>query len=98
MNAFASRVLFLLLAGRSRKKMIHGVTFAGWLKRLLQNERGGSSMCYNCGCGFPDNDGGSAENITNKTSFVEAAKAAGQSVEEAQKNTLELLKKITGPK
>ena len=54
-------------------------------------------MCYNCGCGLPDNDAGSAENITNKT-FVEAAKAAGQSVEEAQKNTLELLKKTTAPK
>jgi hypothetical protein len=49
-------------------------------------------MCYNCGCGMPDNDGGSAKNIVDKT-FVEAAKAAGQSVEEAKKNTLELLKK-----
>jgi hypothetical protein len=58
-------------------------------------ERGGSDMCYNCGCGLPDNDGGSAKNIVNKT-FVEAAKAAGQSVEEAKKNTLELLKKSPG--
>jgi hypothetical protein len=52
-------------------------------------------MCYNCGCELPDNDGGSAKNITGKT-FVEAAKAAGQSVEEAKKNTLELLKKSLG--
>jgi hypothetical protein len=90
-------VLFLLLVGRSRKRIIRGVSFARWLKRPLQNERGAFSMCYNCGCGLPDNDGGSAENITNKT-FAEAAKAAGQSVEEAQKNTLELLNKITAPK
>jgi hypothetical protein len=58
-------------------------------------ERGGFYMCYNCGCELPDNDGGSAKNITDKT-FVEAAKAAGQSVEEAKKNTLELLKKSLG--
>jgi hypothetical protein len=41
---------------------------------------------------MPDNDGGSAKNTVDKT-FVEAAKAAGQSVEEAKKNTLELLQK-----
>jgi hypothetical protein len=58
-------------------------------------ERGGSYMCYNCGCELPGNDGGSAKNIIDKT-FVEAAKAAGQSVEEAKKNTLELLKKSLG--
>ena len=52
-------------------------------------------MCYNCECELPDNDGGSAKNITDKA-FVEAAKAAGQSVEEAKKNTLELLKKSLG--
>ena len=51
-------------------------------------------MCYNCGCGMPDNDGGSAKNIVDKT-FVEAAKAAGRPVEEAKKNTLELLKKLS---
>ncbi len=51
-------------------------------------------MCYNCGCGMPDNEMGSPKNITNKT-FEEAAKAAGQSVEEAKKNTLELLKQQT---
>ena len=44
---------------------------------------------------MPDKDGGSAKNITDKT-FAEAAKAAGQSVEEAKKNTLELLKKSLG--
>ena len=48
-------------------------------------------VCYNCGCQNPDDDMGSDKNITNKT-FDEAAKAWGQSVEEAKKNALELLK------
>lgn len=52
-------------------------------------------MCYNCGCQMPDNDMGNSKNITNKT-FEEAAKAAGQSVEEAKKNALELLQKSLG--
>ncbi len=47
-------------------------------------------MCINCGCGAPD--GGDPPLITNKT-FEEAAKAAGQSVEEAKKNVYEYLKK-----
>ena len=54
-------------------------------------------MCYNCGCQMPDNDMGNPNNITNKT-FQEAAKAAGQSVEEAKKNSLELLEKTLGEK
>jgi len=52
-------------------------------------------MCYNCGCGMPDNDMGDPKNITNKT-FEEAAKAVKQSLEEAKINTLELLKKVLG--
>ena len=48
-------------------------------------------MCYNCGCEMPDNDMGNPKNITNKT-FEEAAKAADQPVDEAKRNTLELLK------
>ena len=40
---------------------------------------------------MPDNDMGDPKNITDKT-FSEAAKASEQSVEEAKKNTLELLK------
>jgi hypothetical protein len=52
-------------------------------------------MCYNCGCQMPDNDMGNPDNITNKT-FEEAAKTARQSVEEAQQNTSELLKKVLG--
>lgn len=50
-------------------------------------------MCYNCGCEMPDNDMGDPKNITDKT-FEEAAKAMDQSVEEAKKNTLELLQKV----
>jgi hypothetical protein len=41
---------------------------------------------------MPDNDMGDPKNITNKT-FNEASKAAGQSSEEAKKNTLDLLQK-----
>ena len=52
-------------------------------------------MCYNCGCQMPDNDMGDPHNITNKT-FNEASKAAGQSAEEAKKNTLDLLQKTLG--
>ncbi|MCG3162528.1 MAG: hypothetical protein JMDDDDMK_03787 [Acidobacteria bacterium] len=54
-------------------------------------------MCYNCGCQMPDNDMGNPKNITNKT-FEEAAKAAGETPEEAKKNTLELLEKTLGEK
>ena len=50
-------------------------------------------MCYNCGCGVPDNDMGDPRSITNKT-FEEAAKAAEQTVEEAKRNTFELLKTL----
>jgi len=52
-------------------------------------------MCYNCGCEMPDDDMGHHHNITNKT-FEEAAKAEGQTVEEAKRNTLALLKKQLG--
>ncbi len=47
-------------------------------------------MCINSGCGFPD--GGDPPFITDKT-FEEAAKAAGQSVEETKKSVYEYLKK-----
>lgn len=52
-------------------------------------------MCYNCGCGIQDDDMGNADNITTAT-FEKAAKASGQSVEEAKKQTLEMLKKELG--
>jgi hypothetical protein len=50
-------------------------------------------MCYTCGCGMPDSNMGDPNNITNKT-FEEAAKAAGETPEEAKRNTFNLLKKI----
>jgi hypothetical protein len=50
-------------------------------------------MCYNCGCGKPDDDMGDPRNITDKT-FEEAAKAAKQSPKETKRNTLDLLKII----
>ena len=37
-------------------------------------------MCYNCGCGMPNNDMGKPENITDQR-LVEAAKAMGQTLE-----------------
>jgi len=63
-------------------------------KRLLLIGRD-LHMCYNCGCQMPDNDMGKAANVTNKT-LAAAAKAEGQSVEEAKKNALDLLKKFGG--
>jgi len=42
---------------------------------------------------MPDNDMGNPKNITNKT-FEEAAKAVGQSVDDAKANALELLQKL----
>jgi hypothetical protein len=50
-------------------------------------------MCYTCGCGNPDDNMGDAKNITNKT-FEAAAKAAGETPEEAKRNALKLLKKV----
>ncbi len=50
------------------------------------------TMCYNCGCDNPDDNMGNADNITNST-FEKAAKAWGQTKEDAMKNTLHLLSK-----
>ena len=54
-------------------------------------------MCYNCGCGMPNNDMGNAENITNET-FEQAATAMGQSSKDAKKNAQELLAKVLAAK
>lgn len=48
-------------------------------------------MCYNCGCGLPDDDMGHKDNITEST-FEAAALASHQSVEEAKKETFRMLK------
>jgi hypothetical protein len=50
-------------------------------------------MCYNCGCGMPNNDMGKAENITNQT-IEKAARAMGQSAKEARQNARALLEKV----
>ena len=60
-------------------------------------------MCYNCGCGLPNDDMGQGnagaepdgKSITNKT-FEVAAESQGMSVEQAKKETLRLLKKELG--
>lgn len=49
-------------------------------------------MCYNCECGNLRDNMGNPENITEET-FEKAAKAWGQSVEEAKKSTYNELKK-----
>lgn len=54
-------------------------------------------MCYNCGCGMPNNDMGKPENITNKT-FEAAAKTMDQPVKDAKKNARELLEKVLAAK
>lgn len=51
-------------------------------------------MCYNCGCGMPDEDHGNPKNITTKT-FEEAAKSTDMKPEEAKKFTKELLENET---
>lgn len=45
-------------------------------------------MCYNCGCGMPDDDMGDPKNITNKT-IDELSEINGMS----RKKTLEEIKK-----
>lgn len=55
-------------------------------------------MCYNCGCGLPRDDMGKGVLHKGGGSLVEEdfehmAKEWGMSVEEAKKNTLELLQK-----
>lgn len=57
-------------------------------------------MCYNCGCGIPNDDMGqgnagvdpNGKSITDKT-FQAAAKSQNMTEEEAKKETLALLQK-----
>jgi hypothetical protein len=92
--------------GRARQKAPAGLFFGKketasvkqGEKRFSEHEESNSGkevilMCYNCGCEMPDDEMGSPKAITNKT-FGEAAKGAGQTPEEAKKNTLALLKKV----
>ena len=54
-------------------------------------------MCYNCGCGKPEDDHGNSKNITNKT-FKEAAQANDMTVREAKAKTKTLLAKVLSTK
>ena len=54
-------------------------------------------MCYNCGCGIPDDDHGNPKNITNKT-FRDAAKASEQMIRDAKTKTNTLLTKVLSTK
>lgn len=62
-------------------------------------------MCYNCGCGMPDDDMGegnagvdpNGKSITDKT-FQVAAKSQGMDEKQAKEETLKLLKKVLGEK
>lgn len=47
-------------------------------------------MCYNCGCGNPNDDMGNPDNITTST-FVKAAEAEKQELVKAKTETLTLL-------
>lgn len=55
-------------------------------------------MCYNCGCGMPDDDMGKGKvskgggSLTN-ADFKHMAEKWGMNIDEAKKNTLELLQK-----
>lgn len=58
-------------------------------------------MCYNCGCGMPDDDMGQGhagvdqqgKAITNKT-FEAAAKSQDMTEEQAKEEAFKLLKKV----
>jgi hypothetical protein len=69
------------------------VWMVGERRHQRQSKKGDFAMCYNCGCGMPNNDMGTPANITNKT-FEDAAKAMKQSAEDAKKNARQLLDKV----
>jgi hypothetical protein len=54
-------------------------------------------VCYNCGCGMPNNDMGDPKNITNRT-FEEAARAMKQDMKAAKQNARALLDKVLAAK
>lgn len=47
-------------------------------------------MCYNCGCGNPNDDMGNPDNLTTST-FIKAAEAEKQKLDKAKTETLILL-------
>lgn len=52
-------------------------------------------MCMNCGCGMYDDQMGSPDTIT-KESFAKAAKAMGQTSEEAMAETKKAIEALMG--
>ena len=54
-------------------------------------------MCYNCGCGMPNNDMGKPENITERR-LAEASYAEEMTLSDSRKNVLELLQKVLAAK
>ncbi len=52
-------------------------------------------MCYNCGCGNPNDDMGNPDNITT-TTFQKAASAENQDLVAAKTETYKLLKQELG--
>jgi hypothetical protein len=52
-------------------------------------------MCYNCGCGLPDDDMGHPEAAITTSTFKKAAEAFGMTEQEAKHETLKLLQKLT---
>lgn len=65
-----------------------------------EQAKGGRIMCYNCGCGSPQDDHGkghmgvdpNGKAITEKT-FEEAGKAFQMDLDASKKNTCELIRK-----
>lgn len=60
-------------------------------------------MCYNCGCNIPNDDMGRGKISSGGDSLTEddfkvLAEKWGMTIEEAKKNTLDLLKKTVGEK
>ncbi len=54
-------------------------------------------MCYNCGCGMPNNDMGKGKisqggGSLTEDDFKNMAEKWGMSIEETKKNTFEMLK------
>lgn len=48
-------------------------------------------MCYNCGCGLPDEDHGHPHWITNET--FDKAKAMGETKDDVKRNVMKALEK-----
>lgn len=71
------------------------------LRLSPQERRDDKNMCYNCGCGLPNDDMGKGKISRGGGSLTEddlkhIAKEWGMSLEQTKKNIFELLKKELG--